>query len=275
MTIDPSIVGRAFPEFDVDFDRDDVVLYALGIGAGRTEDEARYVRGDDLETFPLYPVVTASKVFTSMTDVLEVDGTKRLHGEQRLTLHAPLPTAGRMHVSARAERVWDKGSGAVIDTVADFLIDGTLVATATFGSFIRDGGGFGGERGEGLARCAYDRAPDVTADDEMSWNQALLYSLTGDDNPLHTDPDFARRSGFDRPIAHGLCTLGFGARMGIVAAGLGSDIAEINCRFISPVYPGERLRLEAWRDGDALRGILYAGDRVAIDPLEIVTARSD
>lgn len=271
MTINPAIVGREFPAFDVDYDQDDVILYALGIGAGRVEAESTYVRGDDLEVFPLYPVVTASTVFTSMTDVLEVDGTKRLHGEQRLRLHAPLPTAGRMHVTARAESVWDKGSGAVIDTVAEFQVDGELVATATFGSFIRGGGGFGGERGEGLARCAYDRAPDVVADDEMSWNQALLYSLTGDDNPLHVDPDFARRSGFDRPIAHGLCTLGFGARMGIVAAGLTDDVAEINCRFISPVYPGEKLRLEAWRDGDALRGILYAGDRIAIDPLEIVT----
>lgn len=275
MTIDPAIVGRTFPEFDVDFDRDDVILYALGIGAGRTEDEARYVRGDDLETFPLYPVVTASEVFTSMTDVLEVDGTKRLHGEQRLRLHAPLPTHGRMHVSARAESIWDKGSGAVIDTIADFRVGGELVATATFSSFIRDGGGFGGERGTGLRRCAYDRAPDVVADDEMSWNQALLYSLTGDDNPLHTDPDFARRSGFDRPIAHGLCTLGFGARMGIVGAGIGADVTEINGRFISPVYPGERLRLEAWSDDGALRGILYAGDRIAIDPIEIVTGRTD
>jgi len=271
MTINPAIVGREFPAFDVDYGRDDVILYALGIGAGRVEDEAKYVRGDDLETFPLYPVVTASTVFTSMTDVLEVDGTKRLHGEQRLLLHAPVPTAGRMHVTARAESIWDKGSGAVIDTVAEFEVDGELVATATFGSFIRDGGGFGGERGAGLERCAYDRAPDVVADDEMSWNQALLYSLTGDDNPLHTDPDFARRSGFDRPIAHGLCTLGFGARMGIVASDLPGEVAEINCRFISPVYPGERLRLEAWRDGESLRGILYAGDRIAIDPLEIVT----
>lgn len=271
MTINPDIVGREFPAFDVDYDADDVILYALGIGAGRVEAESTYVRGDDLEVFPLYPVVTASKVFTSMTDVLEVDGTKRLHGEQRLRLHAPLPTAGRMHVTARAENVWDKGSGAVIDTVAEFQVDGEIVATATFGSFIRGGGGFGGERGEGLERCAYARTPDVVADDEMSWNQALLYSLTGDDNPLHVDPEFARRSGFDRPIAHGLCTLGFGARMGIVAADLPGEIAEINCRFISPVYPGEKLRLEAWRDGESLRGILYAGDRIAIDPLEIVT----
>lgn len=274
MTINPSIVGREFEPFEIDYDADDVILYALSIGAGRTEAEAKYVRGDDLEVFPLYPVVTASKVFTSMTDVLEVDGTKRLHGEQRLTIHTPLPTAGRIHVTAHAESVWDKGSGAVIDTVAEFRIGGELVATATFGSFIRDGGGFGGQRGVGLARCDYDRAPDVAANDEMSWNQALLYRLTGDDNPLHLDPEFARRSGFDRPIAHGLCTLGFGARMGVIAADPSADIAEINCRFISPVYPGEKLRLEAWHDGDALRGILYAGDRIAIDPLEIVMRRA-
>lgn len=271
MTINPSIVGREFEPFEVDYDEHDVILYALGIGAGRTDAEAKYVRGDGLEVFPLYPVVTASKVFVSMTDVLEVDGTKRLHGEQRLKIHGALPTAGRIHVAAHAESIWDKGSGAVIDTVAEFRMAGDLVATATFSSFIRGGGGFGGERGEGLARCDYEREPDIIADDETSWNQALLYQLTGDDNPLHVDPEFARRSGFDRPIAHGLCTLGFGARMGIIAADASAEVAEINCRFIGPVYPGEKLRLEAWQDGDALRGILYAEGRVVIDPLEIVT----
>jgi acyl dehydratase len=174
------------------------------------------------------------------------------------------------------ENVWDKGKGAVVDCTAEIAVDGEPVASATYASFVRGGGGFGGERGTGLAPTAFDRPPDDVRCEPTAATQALLYRLTGDSNPLHADPAFARAAGFDRPILHGLCTYGFAARMVMhaVAEGDPARIASVDARFTGVVFPGDELRVEVWRTGPetaSARVLVPARDAVVVDPLEIST----
>jgi acyl dehydratase len=275
MAVDPRIHGTEFEPYELDYDESDTVLYALAVGAGREPQELDYVYERDLVALPTQPVVAVSRIFMAMTGVLGIAGTARVHGEQRLVLHRPVPPRGRIAVEASVTGVWDKGSGAVIDIEVPLAVDGEPLATATFASFVRGGGDFGGERGSGLSVAVPDGPPAAVVEDEMSWNQALIYRLTGDLNPLHVDPDYAGESGFEQPIMHGLCTYGFAVRMAM--KGLGwrrpAEIAEANARFVSPVYPGQGLRLEVWepREGRVYARLL-AGGSVAIDPLEIVLA---
>ena len=273
MPVDPNVLGTEFEPYELDYDETDTIIYALGVGAGRDPEELDYVYERDLLALPSQPVVAVSRIFMAMTGVLNISGKARVHGEQRLVLHRPPPSRGRMRVEARVTGVWDKGSGAVVDVETPLSVDGELLATATFSSFVRGGGGFGGERGSGLEKPALEEPPALVVEDEMSWNQALIYRLTGDLNPLHIDPEYAAASGFEEPIMHGLCTYGFAVRMAM--KGLGwlrpHQIGEVNARFVSPVYAGQRLRLELWpREGDRVIARLLAGDAVAIDPLELV-----
>jgi acyl dehydratase len=275
-TVDPAVLGTEFEPYELTYEESDTIAYALGVGAGRDREELGYVWEEELRALPTQPVVAVSRVFHQMTGALGISGTSRVHGEQRLVLHRPPPPRGRVTVAAKVVGVWDKGAGAVLDIAAAIGVEGEPLATATFASFVRGGGGFGGERGSGGLRPPPDPGPPATVvEDAMSWNQALLYRLTGDLNPLHIDPRFAAESGFDRPIAHGLCTYGFAVRM--VMKGLGNlapgRIAAADARFVSPVYPGDPLRLELWKpDGNRVYARLTAGTAVAIDPL-FVTLR--
>lgn len=273
MSIDPGILGTAFAPYELEYAESDTILYALGVGAGRDREELDYVYERDLLALPTQPVVAVSQIFMAMTEVLGISGTARVHGEQRLVLHRPPPTSGRIRVEASVSGVWDKTTAAVIDVAVVLSIDGEPLATATFASFVRGGGGFGGERGRGLQAPVPEGAPTAIVVDRLGWHQALIYRLTGDLNPLHVDPLYAAESGFPEPIMHGLCTYGFATRMAM--KGLGwlrpREIAEVNARFVSPVYPGQDLRLEVWKPrARRVYARLLAGDAVAIEPLEIV-----
>ncbi len=274
MSVDPAILGTTFAPYEVEYDERDTILYALGVGAGRAPEELDYVYERALLALPTQPVVAVSKIFMDMTGLLDIAGTARVHGEQRLVLHRPPPVRGRIRVEASVTGVWDKTAGAVIDVTALLTVDGEPLATVTFASFVRGGGGFGGERGSGLVMSTPSEGPPaVVVEEEMGWNQALIYRLTGDLNPLHVDPAYAAESGFPEPIMHGLCTYGFATRMAMKGLGRLSprEIAEVNARFVSPVYPGQGLRLEVWepRAGRVYARLLADG-AVAIDPLEIV-----
>ncbi|HEY2054290.1 MAG TPA: MaoC/PaaZ C-terminal domain-containing protein, partial [Solirubrobacterales bacterium] len=194
--LDPAVLGTAFEPYEVDYDERDTLLYALAVGAGREPQELDYVYERHLRALPTQPVVAVSRVFMEMTAVLGIDGTRRVHGEQRLVLHRPPPPRGRIRVEATVTGVWDKGGGAIVDVEVPLSVDGEPLATATFASFVRGAGGFGGERGSGGLKVPRpDQPPSAVVLDRMSWNQALLYRLTGDLNPLHVDPAFARESG--------------------------------------------------------------------------------
>jgi len=178
-----------------------------------------------------------------------------LHGEQRLTLHRPLPQEGELIADSRVTEAYDKGAGkgAVIYTETKVrLADGTPLFTQHSTTFARGDGGFGGPAGSGPAPHALpERKPDQTVTLETRKDQALLYRLNGDRNPLHADPALAKKVGFPAPILHGLCTYGTACRaiLQSVAKYDHTKIAGFDVRFSSPVYPGESIATDLWVDG--------------------------
>jgi acyl dehydratase len=248
------------PAVEQTFTERDTMLYALGLGLGSDpmeEAELRYVYEKGLRTFPTMPVVQA---FVSLRAIdLGIDYTKMVHGEQSLRLHAPLPVAGTLVGKTRVTQIVDRGVGkgalVYLDRELRDKATGTLLATAGMSAFCRADGGFGGPVTEGPApHTLPDRAADLRVDIPTLPQAALIYRLSGDLNPLHSDPEVARRAGFDRPILHGLATFGIVARA-VVSALLehdGSRLESLTGRFSAPVFPGETIRVELWRDGEAV-----------------------
>ena len=194
-----------------------------------------------------------------------------VHGEQRIVLHDELPPSGEVSTVATLSAMYDKGKGAVIEITADStsVATGELLFTNVMSAFIRGEGGWGGDRGpSGPRNQPPDRAPDHSVTYRTSVDQALVYRLSGDRNPLHSDPSFAALAGFDRPILHGLCTFGFTGRA-LLHAAAGSDparVRSIEARFSSPVFPGEALTIEIWVDGGSvIYRTLGEEGRVVID----------
>ncbi len=201
-----------------------------------------------------------------------VDATMAVHGEQGIELAGPLPSEGRIRTTSRLAGIYDKGAGAVVAVESRSVdaVTGEWRFTTTSSLFLRGGGGFGGERGpSGGANTPPEREPDHVLHVETRRDQALLYRLSGDHNPLHSDPQFAKRAGFDVPILHGLCTYGFTGRL-LLHGLCGSDPARfvsMNGRFSKPVWPGDTLTVRAWvvSDGVAVfRTETQSGD-VVID----------
>jgi acyl dehydratase len=193
-----------------------------------------------------------------------------VHGEQGITLHRPLPTDAEFISTGKITGIYDKGSGAVIaseSTAVDKASGEPLFSTRT-ALFIRGEGGFGGDRGPSAVKIDVDRAPDHAVTYQTRPDQALLYRLNGDRNPLHSDPTFARGGGFDGPILHGLCSFGFTGRA-LLAALCDNDperFLSMDARFSKPVVPGDALTVSIWRDGDrALFRTERAPGEVVID----------
>jgi acyl dehydratase len=279
--LDPAILGFRYPALEFDYADRDSILYALGVGAGRSEAELRFVyegAEQGFATLPTQAVVAPASLLLQIGELLGVDETRMLHGEQRLRIERPLPTAGRAKVEAHVSALRDKGSGAIIDTTATVEVDEKQCATMVFSSFIRDAGGFGGERGEGLRKPEVEGSPDHVVSDVTGPVQAQIYRLTGDLNPLHVDPAFARAAGFERPILHGLSTYGFAVRMALaeLTGGDPGPLVGADARFASPVVPGDWLRLELWRlSATEVYGRLLdeESEKVAVDPL-LLTLRA-
>jgi acyl dehydratase len=184
----------------------------------------------------------------------DFDRAMLVHAEQYVELHRPLPVEGTVRASSTVTGIYDKGSGALVESqsVAVDAATGEPVITSRTGTFIRGEGGFGGERGSSAPWQLPDRAPDHKVVEQTRPEQALLYRLSGDRNPLHVDPLFAGRGGFSRPILHGLCTYGFTGRV-LLHELCGSDPARFSSmsgRFSAPVLPGESLVVSIWQDGD-------------------------
>jgi acyl dehydratase len=235
----------------------ETLLYALGIGMGGdplNRDELPYV----FERGALKTVPSMATVLTRVPLLKDCgyDYTKVVHGEQYLVLHRPLPAEGELVASARVTAAYDKGAGkgAVIYTEAAVrsAADGQPMFTLRSSTFARGDGGFGGPAGSGPQPHAIPgRKPDATATLPTRRDQALLYRLNGDRNPLHADPDLARRAGFPAPILHGLCTYGIACRaiLQTVAAYDHTRITGFDARFSAPVYPGESIATDMWVDG--------------------------
>ncbi|MCU1371113.1 MAG: htdY [Ilumatobacteraceae bacterium] len=278
MPINPDAVGVTGDPVRHSWTSRDVLLYALGVGAGAADPL------QELELTTENSMDTDLVVLPTMAVVLGVGGTGAfgaigtfnpamlVHGEQAITLHGPIPTKGEVETVGTITGIYDKVKGAVVEVTSTSTDTqtGQALFTNVMSAFIRGEGGFGGERGpSGPRNVAPDRAPDHTVTYETRTDQALLYRLSGDRNPLHSDPAFAAFGGFDRPILHGLCTYGFTGR-GLLHLLCGSDPARFTSmegRFSSPVLPGEALTVNAWEtgDGEAVFQTLGGDGRVVLD----------
>lgn len=248
-----------FPDLEHTYTAKDTILYALGLGGGSDpmdEADLKFVYEDGLAALPTMAVVLGYPGFWVKDPATGVDWKKVLHGEQGVILHQPLPASGTVIGRTRVDEIVDKGAdkGALMLSTRKVFdkTSGDLLATLTSTSFMRGDGGFGGPAGPTPEPHALPaRAPDLSVDLATLPQAALIYRLSGDYNPLHADPKIAVSAGFKQPILHGLCTFGVAGRA-ILKACCGNDPARlrsIKVRFSAPVYPGETIRTEIWRDG--------------------------
>ncbi|MEU6411750.1 MaoC/PaaZ C-terminal domain-containing protein [Microbispora sp. NPDC046933] len=254
MPLDHSLIGVESAPYERSWTSADTLLYALGVGAGTEElafttENSAGIRQRVLPTF----AVLAAQAPTGRR-LGDFDPAMLVHAEQAFELHRELPPAGRVRTTSTVTGIYDKGSGALVTTEARAADaeSGELLITSRSSVFIRGEGGFGGERGPRDEWAEPGRPPDHTVTYETRPDQALLYRLSGDRNPLHSDPAFAARAGFPRPILHGLCTYGIIGRA-LLHAVAGSDparFAAMSGRFSKPVYPGETLTVSIWTSDD-------------------------
>ncbi|MFK0279596.1 MaoC/PaaZ C-terminal domain-containing protein [Streptomyces sp. NPDC090499] len=271
MPIDAAKALAAEPRSgEISWERRDVQLYHLGIGAGRPAtdpDELRYTLETRLHVLPSFATVAGAGspgVIGGLSmPGIDVDLAKVLHGGQSLTLHRPIPAAGTAIATGRIAAVYDKGKAAVLVMRTDVAdADGPLW-TNDAQIFVRGEGGWGGDRGPSTRLDPPAGEPDRTVERPVREDQALLYRLSGDYNPLHADPEFAKLAGFDGPILHGLCTYGMTLKA-VVDTLLGGDVSRVRSyttRFAGVVYPGETLRIRMWRGDGRVRVAVSAAER--------------
>ncbi|MFD1659919.1 MaoC/PaaZ C-terminal domain-containing protein [Streptomyces caeni] len=263
MPIDEAAALAAEPRSgEITWDHKDVQLYHLGIGAGvpaTDPDELRYTLESRLHVLPSFATVAgagAPGVISGLSmPGVEVDLARVLHGGQTLRINRPLPAEGRATATSRVAAVYDKGTAAILVLRTDVAdADGPLW-TSDAQIFLRGEGGWGGDRGPSTRLAPPTGEPDRVVERPIREDQALLYRLCGDWNPMHADPDFAKSAGFERPILHGLCTYGM-ALKAVVDTQLDGDVTRVRAystRFAGVVFPGETLRIRMWRQDDAVR----------------------
>ncbi len=263
MPINPDAVGNTSEPSRQSWTSKDALLYAVGVGAGHEAlDELQYTTENsidiDQKVLPSMAVVLGfgGGAFSSIGDF---NPAMLVHGEQSFELHREIPVKGEIETVGEITGIYDKGKGAVVVTEStSTLVDsatgepGEPLFTKTMSAFIRGEGGWGGDSGPALEWEKPDGDPDESVTYTTRPEQALIYRLSGDRNPLHADPQFAAMGGFDRPILHGLCTYGFTGRglLKGLCAGDSSKFTSMYGRFSSPVFPGEALTINMWRTGD-------------------------
>lgn len=271
MPLNPEAVGSKSEPVEVSWDSKDCLLYAVGIGAGTDElaFTTENTNGVDQQVFPTFPVVIGWGRGSAMGNIGSFNPAMLVHGQQSVTLHRPLPVEGTAVLESEVVAMYDKGKAAVVVTESRATQGGAPLYDTRSSIFIRGEGGWGGDRGpSGPQNVPPERAPDHQVTYQTRPDQALTYRLSGDRNPLHSDPAFAAMGGFDRPILHGLCTYGFTGRA-LLHTLCDSDparFAHIEGRFTSPVLPGEALTVSMWEsaDGEAVF-TTSVGDRPVID----------
>jgi acyl dehydratase len=276
----------AVAEVEHRYDARDTILYALGVGYGDDPvdpRQLRHVQDRGLVALPTFATVLGYPFMWFEAPRFGLDGARIVHAGHALRVHAPLPVAGTVSGVTHARVVSDKGAGKgaliVLERTLSEASSGTLLATQTMTLMARGDGAFSTLEGNGPAggdphraeRIELpQRAPDATLELPTLPQAALIYRLVADPNPLHADPAFARDAGFERPILHGLCAYGMAARA-IARAFLDEDATRLRAlalRFAAPVFPGDTLRFELWRDGPALRfrAVVPArGDVIVLD----------
>jgi acyl dehydratase len=259
VSLNLDIVGTTSEAAERSWTSTDSLLYALGVGAGSLapDEELEYTTENSADrpqrVLPTFAAVMGAGG-RDRSEIGEFDPAMLLHGEQGIELFGPIPPAGSVLTTSTVTGIYDKGSGALVVTESTSVdtVTGERRWGTTNALFIRGEGGFGGERGPtGAAPAIPDGPPDRVVEYGTRTDQALVYRLSGDRNPLHSDPVFARRAGFERPILHGLCTYGFTGRA-LLHALCHSDpsrFRSMHGRFSRPTYPGDTLTVSMWVDG--------------------------
>ena len=278
MPINPDAVGTKGEPAETSWGSKDGLLYAVGVGAGQDpldRADLPFVSENsadvDQRILPTM-VVTLPNIGGAFASIGSFNPAMLVHGEERIVLHGEVPVSGTVSTVAEITAIWDKGKGAVVEiTSRSSLVDtGEPLFDVVMSAFIRGEGGWGGDRGpSGPRNVAPERAPDHTVELTTRPEQALIYRLSGDRNPLHSDPTFAAMAGFDRPILHGLCTYGFTGRALLreLCDSNPATFRSMEGRFSSPVMPGESLTVEIWRTepGQAVYRTMASGDRLVLD----------
>jgi len=251
MALNLDLIGKKLDSVSFTYNEDAAILYALGIGAG--VDELDFVYEKNLKVYPTFAVVPCMPAMVPVFSALKLNMFKVLHGEQKIVLHKPIPVKGKLTTTAVCTSVYDKGdNGAVVNlNFETHGENGELLFENQIVLVDRSAGNFGGDRGPKTEKILppEGKAPDFQDTFETFANQAALYRLSGDKNPLHIDPDFARKGGFDRPILHGLCSLGIAGKAIVHAACDGDPdrLKSLAVRFMNPVCPGDTLITEGWK----------------------------
>jgi len=261
MPIDPKqALGAKLGEGRYTYTKDQVILYHLGIGAGNPPtdpNELEYTYEKSLKVLPSFGVIPT---FGAMGGLGSVPGLKfnfalLLHGEQDLVIHQPIPPEATITNRGKVAEIWDKGKACLCVLQIDSSDEsGRPLFTNRYGLFLRGEGGFGGESGPKAGNLPPERAPDGVIESRTLPQQALIYRLSGDKNPLHADPEFAKLAGFDRPIIHGLCSYGVVCKA-VVDHVLGGDVTKVaryQVRFAGVGFPGETYLISHWREGDKI-----------------------
>jgi acyl dehydratase len=255
------------------YTKKDTILYALGLGVGAADpvdaNELQYVYEKQLVALPMLAVTLAAGAMRLADPEFGINYRMLLHAEQSLRVHKPLPVEASVYSEASIDEIYDKGAakGAIMYMTRKLYdaANGELLVTMGNVAFLRGDGGFGGKsEGQPKPRAVpTGRAPDLHLELASTLNQALIYRLAGDYNPLHIDPEVARVAGFDRPILHGLCGYGMAGRA-LIRGLCGDDpsrLRSLDVRFTSPMFPGEPLRAEVWRAGAGDAGFRVVAPR--------------
>lgn len=261
--LDQSAVGLSLSQ-DFSYDWRDIILYHLSVGA--RQGELEYVYEEGMKVLPSFGVIPCFSTFkteptcsrpmlpTRLVTGLRPEGT--LHMDHKLMVHKQLsPDGGRLHVEKTIRQVYDRGADKGAKIIIEIKVideNGEAVFTNTMGYFNRFAGGFGGEKPPAGDVAIPDRSPDLTVESRFDENAPLLYRLTGDTFPLHADPAFAKKSGFERPIMHGLCSFGYTCRL-LVESLFPHEperMVSLETQFRSVAYPGDEFIVEIWRNNE-------------------------
>lgn len=254
-------LGAELAEIPFEYDKQKVILYSLGVGAASNPvdpEELKFVYENPpgLLVLPTFGVIPPFGALIGMFSApgLELNPVMIVHGEQYLEIRKhPVPPEGKLLTRPKVANIYDKGKHALVEIGAETFDEaGDVVYFSTFGILARGEGGFGGEKGPAVGNEPPNRPPDKSVEMKTLPQQALIYRLSGDINPLHADPNFASMAGYERPILHGLCTFGFAGRA-ILRECCGNDperFKSIRVRFSRHVFPGETLVTEMWDEGE-------------------------
>lgn len=254
MAINTDIIGKKRENPPFKYEQKDAILYALGIG---TElDELDFLYEKDLKVFPTFAVIPFGPLILPFIKEAGINLFALLHGEQKITMHKTIPPSGSITNTSVCSSIWDKGDkGAVFTLDSEGRdADGNLLFEIKALLMDRSGGNFGGERGPKGVKIEppEGQKADFSVSYTTSPKQAALYRLTGDMNPLHIDPEFAKQGGFDIPVLHGLCTYGYAGRaiLHSICGGDPVNLKSFAVRFMGVVFPGDTLITEGWKVDD-------------------------